>query len=324
MKSVNVLIMGAGVIGQVYGAHLMRAGHRVTFLVREKYREYFEKKGITIYCEGAIIPYSCSENIEIKNGNYVTKIPDLSDFDYIFVTTRADQRHEVAEQLQKCDVSDNKKTQLVICFPFWSKSNMDFAKKFAACHYVLPGISGVYRNDVKEEPRHPHVYRGITHISPLFNASWDDSNQLRLILSCCQLPARVKFNLTTIMDIIMAISFPFFAAISTRGYKTEALTDRVLTSIAVKAQKNCLRILQAGGVPVGIVGKVFLAIPSPVQTFVLSFSPQFLKGFVKEMLEVHFKKVHNQTVFLLRELLSFPFAQKVKRDSLERLLTVVD
>lgn len=319
----NILIIGAGVIGQVYGAHLTKAGHKVTFLVRKKQHEYFEKKGITIYCEGSLIPYSCSQSIEIRDCSFVTQMPDLADVDYILVTIRAEQRSEIAHLLERCDMSDNKKTQLVICFPFWSQSTMDFAKKFSACHYLLPGISGVYRDDVKTTTQNPHVFRGVTLISPLFNTTWDDSDRLRSVFSHAKLPSRIKFNLTTIMDIIMAVSFPFFAALSTRNYNVGALRDKVLTSLAVKSQKDCLRILQAGNVSTGVVGKMLLAIPVSIQTFVLSISPGFLKGFTKEMIEVHFKKVHNQTIFLLEELLSFPFAQNVRHDSLEKLLAVV-
>jgi len=319
----NILIIGAGVIGQVYGAHLTRAGHKVTFLVREKQHKYFVKNGITVYCEGSLIPYSCSEYLEIRDCSFVTQLPDLTDVNYILVTTRAEQRSEVAQLLERCDMSDNKKTQLVICFPFWSQSTMDFAKKFSASHYILPGVSGVYRNDVKKTLQNPHVFRGVTLVSPLFNATRDDSDRLRSVFTHAKLPSRIKLNLTTIMDIIMAVSFPFFAALSTQYYKAEALRDKVLTSLAVKAQKDCLRILQAGSVPTGAVGKVLLAIPAPIQTFVLSIAPIFLKGFTKEILEIHFKKVHNQTIFLLKELLSFPFAQNVKHDSLEKLLAVV-
>ena len=121
MNQKNILIIGAGVIGQVYGAHLIEAGHKVTFLVREKYREQFIKKGITIHCEGSIFPYSCSQNLEIKDAAFITNMPELSDIDYIFVTTRAEQRQEIAEMLEKCDLSYNKKTELVICFPFFRR-----------------------------------------------------------------------------------------------------------------------------------------------------------------------------------------------------------
>lgn len=33
----NILVVGAGAVGQVYGLHLARAGHRVSFFVKEKY-----------------------------------------------------------------------------------------------------------------------------------------------------------------------------------------------------------------------------------------------------------------------------------------------
>ena len=44
----NILIVGAGAVGQVYGRHLAAGGARVTFLIREKYRAALED-GMTIY-----------------------------------------------------------------------------------------------------------------------------------------------------------------------------------------------------------------------------------------------------------------------------------
>ena len=33
----NILLVGAGAVGQVYGRHLARAGHQVTFFVKPRY-----------------------------------------------------------------------------------------------------------------------------------------------------------------------------------------------------------------------------------------------------------------------------------------------
>lgn len=47
-NSMNILIVGAGSVGQVYGRHLLKAGARVSFFVREKYADSL-KKGYSVY-----------------------------------------------------------------------------------------------------------------------------------------------------------------------------------------------------------------------------------------------------------------------------------
>lgn len=44
----NILIIGAGAVGQPYGHHFMKAGHKVSFFVREKYREELNN-GLALY-----------------------------------------------------------------------------------------------------------------------------------------------------------------------------------------------------------------------------------------------------------------------------------
>jgi len=44
----NILIVGAGAVGQVYGRHLALGGARVTFLIRPKYRADLDR-GMTLY-----------------------------------------------------------------------------------------------------------------------------------------------------------------------------------------------------------------------------------------------------------------------------------
>jgi 2-dehydropantoate 2-reductase len=48
----NILIIGAGAVGLVYGQHFSNAGHQVTFFVKEKYQRPLEqdrKNGVVLY-----------------------------------------------------------------------------------------------------------------------------------------------------------------------------------------------------------------------------------------------------------------------------------
>ena len=45
----KILILGAGAIGGFFGAHLMKSGANVSFLVREKRKDKLKKSGINIF-----------------------------------------------------------------------------------------------------------------------------------------------------------------------------------------------------------------------------------------------------------------------------------
>ena len=45
----KILILGAGAIGGFFGAHLIKSGARVSFLVREKRKAKLKKSGLSIF-----------------------------------------------------------------------------------------------------------------------------------------------------------------------------------------------------------------------------------------------------------------------------------
>ncbi len=307
-KKVHFLIMGSGVIGQVYGAHLHMAGHRVTFFTREKYLAQFREEGIKIQLAGS------KEKMHIKDGEFISEIKSLDGIDYLFICFRADQRDEASLLLKDLDCSQ---VQLVLCFPIWNKNQFGIERNFHGSYSLMPGISGVYRG------REIYFKKGITQVGPLFNASPKETKNLCSILSNAGLPSKLKPDLIRDIQIIMGIGFPFFAALSTKDYKLNDLVkDKGLLSIAAKSQKECLNIIRAGGDPLGILGNLAVIAPSSLWTLFFKLTPYFLKGFNRAMVEVHFKKVHRQTIFLLRELASFPFSNRAKKDNLQELLSL--
>lgn len=323
MEQLHFVIMGTGVIGQVYGAHLQMAGHRVTFLTREKYLERFKREGITLYCIGVGVKPFCTKKIEVKESQFVTELTSLEGVDYVFACFRGEQREEAARILEALTLSEGAEPGLVLCFPFWSNSDVEFVRRFKHSYAMLPGVSGIYRSERKTDSLHPYIHRSTTRLSPLVNPSLDETHKLISLLTEAGLPAIYMPNLLTVLDIIMAASFPFFAALSTRDYKARALKDRKLTELAFRAQKECLKIVEQGGTPTGLSGKFLRYMPVPVMTTLVSASAFLIRGLIREMLEVHFKKVHSQTIFLLNELSAFPFAEKIKKENLQKLLSIV-
>ena len=76
----KILILGAGAIGGFFGAHLMKSGANVSFLVREKRKDELKKSGINIF----------SINGELKvNPKLLDKNLSGQHFDVIILTNKS-------------------------------------------------------------------------------------------------------------------------------------------------------------------------------------------------------------------------------------------
>ena len=76
----KILILGAGAIGGFFGAHLMKSGADITFLVREKRKDELKKSGINIF----------SINGELKvNPKLLDKNLSGQHFDLIILTNKS-------------------------------------------------------------------------------------------------------------------------------------------------------------------------------------------------------------------------------------------
>jgi len=83
----NVLIYGAGVIGQIFGGRLARAGHDVSLLARGEQARSLAEHGITLSQEGG-------ESFHVSPP-VLTAVPPDAHYDVVFVTVRRDQLADV-------------------------------------------------------------------------------------------------------------------------------------------------------------------------------------------------------------------------------------
>jgi len=87
----NVLICGAGIIGQIYGGRLAQAGQAVTLLARGAAAQSLASRGVALRKDG-----ESSSDLRLP---VVTELPRDATFDVIFVTVRRDQVEQIAPQL---------------------------------------------------------------------------------------------------------------------------------------------------------------------------------------------------------------------------------
>lgn len=90
----NILVIGAGVIGSLYAARLSERGHEVTLLARGQRFESITEHGILIREEGA-------EDIERVRISCVRTIDESVWYDYCFIAVRYDQVEELLPSLAR-------------------------------------------------------------------------------------------------------------------------------------------------------------------------------------------------------------------------------
>jgi 2-dehydropantoate 2-reductase len=305
-KKLNFLIIGTGVVGQIYGALLHKSGHNVTFVTREKYLNRFKDEGIKIQI-------GSHEKLIFKNCKFITQLKDTDRFDYIFLAIRTDQRDEINLLFDNLDLSES---NLVICFPIWKNSTLKFMEKFCRCYYLFPGIRGLYKD------HEIYFEKSTTKIGTLYNSSQEKALELCKILQNVGIPTKFSRDLVSDFQIILALGLPFLLGLSIKDYHLkEFAKDKKLRDLTVQAQKESLITLRAALNPVGFLGNIFNFMPIFIISFILRLSSLFVREFYREMLEIHFKKVHKQNIYLLKELCSFG-KNKVKKENLTKLLSM--
>lgn len=301
----RILIVGAGVVGQVLGAHAGTAGHAVTFVARRQQAARLSADGIRV------VQGRRRSELQHRPDAVLDTIPTLNGYDRVFVCVRGEHREAVLADLARAGGTAQ---EIVLCFPLWSWQAQGADRHRRRVHLFLPGFSGLYRDG------HIYVEHGRNRAAPLLNTPPEACGALVQWLSGVGLAAQHTPQLPRMMDAVLASGFPVLASLALHGYRLGPWRgDREAHRLAVAAQKDALALLrhQTG---LHLLGRVAAAAPAPAVRALLRLVPTFAGQMGRDMLEVHFKKVHAQTVALLDELLMTDAARDYVAEDLRALL----
>lgn len=116
----KILIYGAGVIGCTYGWLLSKAGHDVTFLVREGKKEQTEQQGIEIRCTDFRNGKKETEQAVFRP-KVIDRLSSDNDFEYIIVSVRNLHLKEVLPILKE----SAGKTNIFFFLNIWDFAEID-------------------------------------------------------------------------------------------------------------------------------------------------------------------------------------------------------
>ena len=95
----KILILGAGVIGTIYGWQLQKTGSSITHLVRKSKIDFYKSSGIQMKC----LDLRNTQSREIEEGyypNFVDSISDNGEYDFILVAVNSNQLEDVLHVLK--------------------------------------------------------------------------------------------------------------------------------------------------------------------------------------------------------------------------------
>lgn len=312
----NILIVGAGATGTVFGGALARAGANVTYYVREHHRERL-RQGLTIHHQG----FFTLREEKITGIGVATTPAEVagSTYDEVWFTTPSDALR--GDWLDAFIPATGHAT-LVILQP--DPDDIEYVRDHGARDRRI--VQGLIQFSAWQSPlpHEPAEQTGITALMPpgpaaLFDAECAESATIAATLTRGGLRAAVRSDLPAHAARMSAMMIPLIAGLELAGWRLDRYAGHEALEIAIAAAHEaitaeCARF--AVGEPI-----VFrLLLNRPVTWLLLRLMP-WVPGFNAEaFLAYHFGKVDRQTRQMLATYIRHAEQNGLPHQSLGRLL----
>lgn len=281
----TVLVVGAGTLGQIFGAHLSLHGVDVAFLVRSKNS----------------VPKKIRMRAKASRNETVIQMPEVLDaatlkekkYDAIFIATRTEDLKAVLKTISILPLKD---IPVFFLCPIWSDEQIPGHDKMGNLYYLMPGIAAMPDDGVQ-------VYKNATsRLGPIGDSELKTAKDMAFLLTASGLPCRFdKKLMKKILQPSMAV-IVLFALIEIYQGKFSKMT---LTSESLKSGMSGLKEA------IGAMGRVWgvhnvtlealFKLPNPVLRFLVWAVVKVLPRFYREMLSLHAGKISAQTLLMLDE-----------------------
>lgn len=281
----RVLVIGAGTLGQIYGAHLSLHGVDVSYLVRSLSRVPRQLR---------LRSKSSRKEIVIESPKFLTveKLKEQKP-DAIFVTTRTE---DLAAALKPVVESFSTVPPVFLFCPIWSEAQIPHRKKLADVYYLMPGVAALDEGGVQ-------VYRAaVSRIGTVGDADGKKAKDMAFLIQACGLACRFDRKLMhRILQPSMAIIVLFALIEIYHGRFRDVKLSSVALQSGLRGLKEAVRRMgEVWGVR-NIPLSAALSLPEPVLRLLVWALMRMLPRFYREMLAVHAHKISKQTRLMMDE-----------------------
>jgi hypothetical protein len=307
----KVLIIGAGAVGQAYGFHLMRGGARISYFVREKYREELAR-GLVVRCLNG----RARGRYEYSDFELLTNLEDVAEghWDQVwFCVSSPALRGDWLPDLATC-IGD---ATVVMLQPgtddyAWVTTHIP-AKRvvhgmitLASYHAPLPGDDGETAMHWWFPPFSPAPFCGeASRVDEIVGHLKDGG-----------MAAKRARDITVPLRIGSGILMPLIAAMEMGGWRLQALKKPGLLALASRAARQATQI----SLPSKRRLMVYVATTPIVLKLILFIAPRVTPFNLEVMLQIHFTKVGEQTREMLRRYIEMGREQNQPHDAVRELL----
>lgn len=308
----NILIVGAGAVGLVYGHHLAEAGHQVTFLVKEKYQQDLEqekKEGIVLYQLNN--DKLLQSPIRFNNFSVISQWQQANDFDLIALSISSTALRQLPLSIIKEKLlSANKSASLLMLQP--SEEDLTHLSQVIPKENILQGMITLisYQTDNINEGINP---AGTAYYLPPLPMPISASQLPQQINSLKETVAVFKESginakaVTSALDesrMISAFFMTFLCALEAANWQFKALKEsKVLLKQLSEAQRDLLPQKILGSGPLAAIKRSLLKslLKPGLYKTLIRLAPIFVPLPLEAYLKKHFLKVRPQTLMYMQD-----------------------
>ena len=284
------LIVGAGAVGALVGAHLAQAGHEVSFWVRPHQRRENARLKIEPATRGQGVPPGRFE----RTARFLAPPDALPDCDWVFVCVRGEQLDETLRELA---AQLDRHANVVI-----STVSFDGARAHARRHGLQGQVLAHHVSfGVHRDPEDPERLLWFPLATPSIvsaegvKAQRSAARTLARTLNQAGLHSVSMLTSRNPMLLLNSLSGPFIAAWDLCDFQLERLAqDRELRQLTAKAMVEAPRNLPFTG-----WGRLFWLIPAWFWSCVLWLLPRVIGARGREIWLHHGPKIREQTRYCL-------------------------
>lgn len=305
LKLNQILILGAGAIGQVIGTHLRLSGCDVTFWVRESQKPELEKKGLTIF------NIKTETELHISAPQLLTQIPAEAKYDAIFICVRSDQLDAALAQIK----SSFAHLEDMLIIPM-QPGRDDALKTFRALSDAIivpmtPTFSS-FATDTRIEYWAPKQMPNL--VGPPFNETLHVRDELVRLLQQGGLPTKGVTDIEAETRIPSAALIVLMTGLYLADDSLSKLfKNKALLNLCAQAIQEAVAIVKKD---LGFIPLKYKALETisadALQAFYWSLQRAHLGGFLEKMWKSHAPKVRQQTYLNLEDLLNLSVSQSKK------------
>ena len=308
----NILLVGAGAVGQVYGYHLQRGGERVAYFVRPKAAEAI-RRGMVLYALNVRGP---RKPIRFEADAVFTSLDDVAKetWDEVWLCVPAD----AVEDAWLASIAAAVGKARIVALPPGLESEQKIRAAFPGSD-VVPGLIGMvsYQTPLPGEdvPEPGIAFYFALGVPTVFGGPLGKTVAAELKAGGC--PAVAKPDAGTSSAFGSAILMPTVAGLEAAGWSLRELRRSDLPELVVRAAREAVAItaakLGARGPRRFLLSAFALRVAAWLAPRLVSFD---LEGYLKH----HFRKVGDQTRLMFGQYTKDAAAKGLESTALTALL----